>query len=110
MNLPLPVQARRPLTSLDCIKITADLCALPERAIISEARRKDICQARFLAIWLARTLLWLTLPRIAKVFGDRDHTSILHAIRRAEDLIKTDPDFAAIAEHAKHKATTEFTV
>lgn len=50
--------------------------------IKSERRQKFIIPARHEAIWMVRSLTPWGLPKIGKFFGDRDHTTCLHAIRK----------------------------
>ena len=35
-----------------------------------------------------------SLPAIGRHFGNRDHTTVMHAVRRVEELMQQDPDFA----------------
>lgn len=57
---------------------------LPKGSLVSKSRRKEISTARHLAIYLAKELTSSTLKVIGKKFGDRDHTTILHAINVTE--------------------------
>ena len=61
----------------------------------SSRRDRSIARPRQIAMYLAKDLTSKSLPEIGLAFG-RDHTTILHAIRLIEDLVKTD---ATIAEH-----------
>ena len=47
-------------------------------------------------MYLARELTDQTLPSIGRAFGDRNHTTVMHACRRAGERIKTDPDAYAV--------------
>jgi chromosomal replication initiator protein len=42
-------------------------------------------------MWLAKQLTTRSLPDIGRRFGGRDHTTVLHAVRRIEQLKATDP-------------------
>lgn len=55
--------------------------------IKSERRQKFIIPARQEAIWMVRHLTPWGLPKIGKFFGDRDHTTILHGIRKHQAKI-----------------------
>lgn len=50
----------------------------------SAARTKEMIKPRFMAIALCKELTKLSLPQIARRFGNRDHTTILHAIREVK--------------------------
>jgi chromosomal replication initiator protein len=52
--------------------------------LLSPSRTARIARARQLAMYLTRELTDLSLPAIARAFNRRDHTTVLHAIRRVE--------------------------
>jgi len=76
--------------------ITA-ICAesgITEPDLISPRRAAATVRARHVAMYLARHLTGASYPQIAAAFGDRDHTSVIYAVRRiAMDL----PGDAALA-------------
>jgi chromosomal replication initiator protein len=45
-------------------------------------------------MWLAKQLTTRSLPDIGRRFGGRDHTTVLHAVRRIEALRQGDPQLA----------------
>ncbi len=51
----------------------------------------QISRARQLAMYLTRELTDLSLPEIARAFNRRDHTTVMHAIRRVEERTTRDP-------------------
>jgi chromosomal replication initiator protein len=53
--------------------------------ILSPSRTARVARARQLAMYLTRELTDLSLPAIAQAFNRRDHTTVLHAIRRVQD-------------------------
>jgi chromosomal replication initiator protein len=61
--------------------------------LISPARGARVSLPRQLAMYLARELTDESLPSIGRAFGGRDHTTVLHALRRAEQRIATDPSY-----------------
>lgn len=52
---------------------------------------KMVVRTRQRAMWLARKLTGKSLPVIAKEFGGRDHTTVIHACRQMEKRIAADP-------------------
>jgi chromosomal replication initiator protein len=56
----------------------------------SGTRRRNLVEARAVAMYLSRRLTGLSLERIGAFFGDRDHTTVLHNCRRTENLQTTD--------------------
>lgn len=65
---------------------------LPE--LVSKDRHKSIVFARQLAVYLCRTILGLSYPELGRAFG-RDHTTMIHAARKAETLLSADAVAAA---------------
>jgi len=57
-------------------------------------RHKALARARMIAIYLARELTGESYPALGAAFGGRDHTTMLHAVRRIEDLVAHDPTVA----------------
>jgi chromosomal replication initiator protein len=58
--------------------------------LVSSGRSSRIAWPRQLAMYLARELTGASLPAIGREFGGRDHTTVLHACRRADDRISSD--------------------
>jgi chromosomal replication initiator protein len=64
-------------------------------AEMSSARRsRNIARPRQVAMYLAKQLTQKSLPDIGRHFGDRDHTTVMHAVSRVTALIATDAAFA----------------
>lgn len=53
----------------------------------SQTRNQMICLARFEAMWRCRQETIASLPQIGRSFGNRDHTTVLHGIRRHQARI-----------------------
>ena len=62
--------------------------------ILSERRTLDIRIPRFAAMYLAKVMTPFSTPRIGNAFN-RDHTTVLHAIKRMEKMMADDPKIAA---------------
>lgn len=54
--------------------------------VIGPRRGRDIIYYRFQLIWEMSNIYALSLPQLGKIFGDRDHTSILNALRKWEKI------------------------
>jgi len=68
-------------------------------AEMSSARRsRNIARPRQVAMYLAKQLTSKSLPDIGRHFGDRDHTTVMHAVARVTTLISTDAAFAEDVE------------
>lgn len=61
-----------------------------------QGRSKDISLARQIAIYQIRRMTNLSLKEIGAEFNGRDHSTVLSALNRIEDLVKTDPEKAEI--------------
>jgi chromosomal replication initiator protein len=70
----------------DIQKATAEHFGLKQADLISERRNRAIARPRQAAMWLAKQLTTRSLPDIGRRFGGRDHTTVLHAVRRIEEL------------------------
>lgn len=67
--------------------------------INSNRRTAKVVKPRQIAMYLVKTLTSRSFPDIGRRFGDRDHTTVIHAVRKIERLIAVDPVLAsAVAE------------
>jgi chromosomal replication initiator protein len=69
--------------------------------LLSSRRTANVVRPRQIAMYLAKTLTLRSLPEIGRRFGGRDHTTVLHAVRKIESLIGTDTALAAEIESLK---------
>lgn len=53
-------------------------------------RRRPIVYAKFVAMHVARRMTKASYPTLARIFRKKNHTSVLHACRRAEELLATN--------------------
>jgi chromosomal replication initiator protein len=75
----------------DIVLATARYCRVPVADVRGPSRRANLVHARSLAMFLIRSLTGISLHEIGKCLGDRDHTTVLHALRKIESLMTTDP-------------------
>lgn len=79
-------------------RIQAVVCAqlnMRRNDILSPRRHAPVVRARHIAMYLAKTLTLKSLPEIGRHFAGRDHTGVLHAVRKIERQIETDAELAA---------------
>jgi len=70
---------------------------------MSSARRaRNIARPRQVAMYLAKQLTSRSLPEIGRKFGNRDHTTVMHAVARVGDLMERDGNFAEDVELLRH--------
>ena len=66
---------------------------------MSSARRsRAVARPRQVAMYLSKQLTSRSLPEIGRAFGGRDHTTVMHAVRKVEELVKLDTAFAEDVE------------
>ena len=58
--------------------------------LLSSRRTANVVRPRQVAMYLAKTLTLRSLPEIGRRFGGRDHTTVLHAVRKIEALVSKD--------------------
>ena len=69
----------------------------------SSSRKQSLVRARSLAMLLARQLTSKSMHQIGDYFGGRDHTTVLHAIRKTESLLQEDADLRRAADEVTEK-------
>ncbi len=60
----------------------------------SARRARTVARPRQVAMFLSKQLTARSLPEIGRKFGGRDHTTVMHAVRKVEELMVEDPSFA----------------
>jgi chromosomal replication initiator protein len=71
--------------------------------LLSSRRTANVVRPRQVAMYLAKTLTLRSLPEIGRRFGGRDHTTVLHAVRKIESLVNTDNALAEEIEMLKRQ-------
>jgi chromosomal replication initiator protein len=84
-------------------KATAEHFALKQADLLCERRTRAIARPRQIAMYLAKTLTTRSYPDIGRRFGGRDHTTVLHAVRRIEELKADDASMVADIETITRK-------
>ena len=64
----------------------------------SARRARAVARPRQVAMYLSKQLTARSLPEIGRKFGGRDHTTVMHAVRKIEELKSTDNGFAVDVE------------
>jgi chromosomal replication initiator protein len=71
--------------------------------LLSSRRTANVVRPRQVAMYLAKTLTLRSLPEIGRRFGGRDHTTVLHAVRKIETLVNNDSSLAEEIELLKRQ-------
>ncbi|MCT8268309.1 chromosomal replication initiator protein DnaA [Afifella sp. JA880] len=74
----------------DIQKIVARHYNVSRQDLVSARRTRTVVRPRQIAMYLAKTMTPRSFPEIGKRFGGRDHTTVLHAVRKIEGLVGAD--------------------
>jgi chromosomal replication initiator protein len=85
-----PRAARSPRSLSDIQTAACQLFGLSPDELLSPSRAARVTWPRQVAMYLARELTDESLPAIGRHFGGRDHTTVLHALRRTQQRISVD--------------------
>ncbi len=85
----------------DIQRIVARHYNVSKADLLSSRRTRTIVRPRQVAMYLAKVLTPRSLPEIGRRFGGRDHTTVLHAVRKIEGLIDGDTTLAEEIELLK---------
>lgn len=72
----------RPITPDLILQKTAELFGFPVEELCGQSRRRPLVTARQISMYVFRELTDLSYPMIAKEFGGRDHTTVIHAVEK----------------------------
>jgi chromosomal replication initiator protein len=71
--------------------------------LLSQDRHKSIAFARHVAMYLCKQRLKCSFPELGRAFGNRDHTTVISAVRKVEALRTSDPEVRAHIEALERK-------
>jgi chromosomal replication initiator protein len=83
----------KPVTIEMIQKFVADHYSLKISELKAKNNSKSIAVPRQIAMYLIKSLTAASLPEIGKEFGGKHHSTVIHSIRKIDDLRKQDPDF-----------------
>ncbi|MCA3559569.1 MAG: chromosomal replication initiator protein DnaA [Aestuariivirga sp.] len=78
----------------DILKIVGRHFNVGRTDLLSPRRARSVVVPRQIGMYLAKKMTARSLPEIGRRFGGRDHSTVLHAVRKIEDQIKTDDGLA----------------
>lgn len=87
--------AERSVSVEDVQRAVAAYYSIRMSALSSASRVKDIMRARHVAMYLSKEMTTTSLMDIGKKFGGRDHTTVLHAVRKVSKMLEEDMDCRA---------------
>ncbi len=83
--------------------IVCDYFEVPKNKVREKNRKKEVVQARQIAMYLSKKLTNSSLKTIGLHFGGRDHTTVIHACNTVEETIKSDEKFKEIVTTLKNR-------
>ena len=75
------------------LKAASDFFQIPTEKLIGTTRKQDVATARHISMYLSKSLTGAPLKAIGVQFGNRDHTTVIHACRSVESKLSKDPEF-----------------
>ncbi|MFN4234887.1 MAG: chromosomal replication initiator protein DnaA [Bacteroidia bacterium] len=94
--------------SIDYIqKVVCDYFNLPIELIKSKTRKREVVQARQIAMYFAKNMTKSSLATIGMHCGGKDHATVLHACRTVNNLIETDKRFRAYIDELEKKISIQ---
>lgn len=94
-------QSDRKVTMDEIMRKTCDYYNVRLSDMVSPKRSRNIARPRQMAMYLAKQLTSRSYPEIGKRFGNRDHTTVIHAVRKIEELKLQDSQIAEDAENLR---------
>jgi hypothetical protein len=82
-------------------RIVANEFGITVNALLAHRRTHPLVRCRQIAMWLAKTMTLQSLPEIGRRFANRDHTTVLHAVRKIDALRAADPELEAELERLR---------
>lgn len=85
----------------DIQRMVANHFSISKSDLVSQRRTRAIVRPRQIAMYLCKTMTPRSLPEIGKRFGGRDHTTVIHAVNKVEQLMGEDRTFSDDVELLK---------
>lgn len=93
------IKERKPDYSIEqIIQIVSDYFKIAPKVVKAKTRKREVVQARHLAMYFSKTLTNKSLSSIGAEFGGRDHSTVLHAMKTVKNLSETNKEFKNYVE------------
>ena len=83
---------KKKLTVASIIDVVEKYFSLPKGSLVSQRRPKSVSYPRQIAMYLCREVADMSLPDIGRDFGGRNHTTVIHAVNKINEDIRTKPE------------------
>jgi chromosomal replication initiator protein len=88
----------RPVAIEQVQKTVCEFYHLKQAELVGIRKHKEVAQPRQVAMYLSRKLTGASFPDIARKFGNRDHTTVMHAVKKMERLSKENKELGTLLE------------
>ncbi|MGK7907072.1 MAG: chromosomal replication initiator protein DnaA [Synechococcus sp.] len=88
-----PTQSREVTPSV-IVEVVCEEYKVSEEDLLSNSRKREISQARQVAMFLMRSYTKLSLPKIGEALGGKDHTTVLYSCEKVTQMQQKDPQVA----------------
>jgi chromosomal replication initiator protein len=85
----LLITKRKDISIEEIQRVVCEYYQIPDDLLRGKTRKKEIALARQIAMYLSKEMTHYSLKSIGLHFGGRDHTTVIHAIRTIEELLKS---------------------
>lgn len=96
-------ETRVNLTIEEIQRIVCEYFDIPEDLVRARTRKREVVQARQVAMYFSKLLTQHSLKTIGLHFGGRDHSTVIHANQSVENQIETDGKFSEMINEISHK-------
>lgn len=101
------VSKKERVISIDYIQeVVAKYFGIDIKDLKSSKKSNDIVFPRQIAMYLCRTVASASFPKIGDEFGKRDHTTVMHAYKKIDKEMKSNPNTKLIVDNVKKNLTT----
>lgn len=95
-------ETRINLTIEEIQRITCQYFSISEDLVRAKTRKREVVQARQVAMYFSKQLTQHSLKTIGLHFGGRDHSTVIHSCQSVENQIETDPKFREMLDEIRH--------
>ena len=96
-------ETRINLTIEEIQRITCHYFNISEDLVRAKTRKREVVQARQVAMYFSKQLTQHSLKTIGLHFGGRDHSTVIHSCQSVENQMETDPKFKEMLDEIGHK-------
>ena len=107
----LPEEGQRPRLTITHIKEeVAARFNLKRQVLEGSSRKKEISQARHVAMYLSREMTDHSFPAIGREFGNRDHTTVMHSYVRVQTMLEEMPLLSSDINAIRESLSTQYSM